>query len=175
MKTVVFEGVEYHKVKDKWIDSNYMAAPNGIQNELNFMQLKQMNLDGYNVYELMKLGDDFKSGSSVGFAIKCYNKALEKSNAYETGRILPRLTSCLRKQGKPDEVVKIYSRMKEKWGSGLFSSVALTSIAAAYCDLNEYEKAKKCCNRAFAMENGNCSGELTAVYRRIKKETKEIE
>lgn len=175
METVIYEGIEYHKVKDKWIDSNYMAAPNGIQNELNFLQLKQMNLDDYNVYELMKLGDNFKGGSSVGFEIKCYNKALEKSNEYETGRILPRLTSCLRKQGKPDEVIKIYSQMKKKWGEGLFSSVSLTSIAAAYCDLHEYENARKCCKRAYAMEGGKGSGELSAVWGRIKKETNDID
>ena len=174
MGTVVYDGVEYHKVRDKWVDANCVMAPKGIQNELDFLQLKQMNLDDYNVYQLMKLGDEFKNGSSIGFAIKCYNKALEKSDKYETSRILPRLTSCLRKQGKADEAVKVYSQMKAKWGADLFGYVALTSIAAAYCDLGEYEDAKKCCNKAYALEDGHCSGELASVFGRIRKENNDI-
>lgn len=37
MGVVIYAGVEYHKVRDKWVDSNYVMAPKGINNELNFI------------------------------------------------------------------------------------------------------------------------------------------
>ena len=65
--TVIYDGVEYHKVSDKWVDSNCVMAPKGIQNELDFLQLKQMNLDDYNVYQLMQLGEG--ADLSLKFAV----------------------------------------------------------------------------------------------------------
>ena len=53
----------------------------------------------------------------------------------------------------------------------MITPALLTSAAAAYCDLGDYDRAKKCCDRAFAQLNGKRNGELSAVYGRIKKES----
>ena len=51
----------------------------------------------------------------------------------------------------------------------------LTSLAAAYCDVGNYELAKKCANKAYAIQGGgkNYQTELSLVFQRIKKETKD--
>ena len=51
----------------------------------------------------------------------------------------------------------------------------LTSLAAAYCDVGNYELAKKCADRAYAIQGGsqNYQSELSLVYARIRKETKD--
>ena len=48
----------------------------------------------------------------------------------------------------------------------------LTSIAAAYCDLEEYEKARQFCDIAYAEQGGGTGikTELSLVYQRIEKE-----
>ncbi len=62
---------------------------------------------------------------------------------------------------------------KKKFGNAIISPALLTSVAAAFCDIDEYEKkAKKHCDRAFAMTNGKGAGELSSVYQRFKSKTK---
>ena len=57
---------------------------------------------------------------------------------------------------------------EEYYGEEMITEVFLTSIAAAYCDLGEFDKAKLCCNKAFKLSGCVCSDELQAVYDRIK-------
>lgn len=168
---VVYNGKEYTKYGNKWVDSRCCVAPDSVQRELNNQLFSEIDLDSLSANELVSAGDSYKESNTHNLAIKCYEKALEKCNDRTVRYILPKLTSCLRKQGKATEVILIFTKMKAKWGNKMLSPAALTSIAAAYCDISEYDKAKKCCNRAYAMSQGNSSGELKAVYGRIKKES----
>lgn len=168
---IVYNGKEYTKYGNKWVDSRCCVAPDSVQRELNNQMFAEIDLDSLSVEELVSAGDSYKKSHTQNLAIKCYEKTLEKCDDKTVRYILPSLTSCLRRQGKANEVILIFTKMRTKWGSKMLSSAALTSIAAAYCDLGEYENAKKCCNRAYAMSNGNSSGELKAVYGRIKKES----
>ena len=56
-----------------------------------------------------------------------------------------------------------------KYGDSILSSVVLTSVAAAYCDIDNFEMAKKCCDRARAMSGSKTSEELHMVYQRLKQ------
>ena len=101
--------------------------------------------------------------------------AIEKyySDNYLVKHILSILTSCLRQLSLPGKAI-YYA---EKYINSFNISVALfTSIAAAYCDIKDYENAKKYADIAYAKQGGGVgfNNELSAVYARIKKEAQII-
>lgn len=172
--TVEYQGKKYTRRGNKWVDEKYMVAPSSIQSELNHLSFSEEIFNETDIEKLTEYGDRYKNSASVALAIKCYRRAIELAelnNENEIRYILPRLTSCLRNQGKPDIVIEIFSSVKKRYGKKIFNSALLTSVAAAYCDLQEYNNAKKCCDHAFALSGGKASGELMSVYGRIKKET----
>ena len=100
------------------------------------------------------------------------NKFTASFDFYKT--VFPIITSCYRAIGKAQKAIDFWMENKQIFTSCL-SVPLLTSLAAAYCDVGNYELAKKCANRAYAMQGGgkNYQTELSLVYGRIKKETKD--
>ena len=52
----------------------------------------------------------------------------------------------------------------------------LTSLAAAYCDVGDYKRAKYCADRGYFTQGGGQGhkNELALVYYRIRKEAPEL-
>ena len=88
--------------------------------------------------------------------------------------VFPIITSCYRAKGQPQKAIDFWMENKKIFVSCL-SVPLLTSLAAAYCDVGNYDLAKMCANRAYAMQGGSLhyQTELSMVYGRIKKETQE--
>lgn len=168
---IIYNGHIYTRRDGKWISENQSVAPKSLQADLNNLFFETINSEDLSTNQLIKMGDDFKRNNSEHLAIKCYKKALGECCENEVRYVLPRLTSCLRIQGKSKEVIETFSNIKKKWGSKLFNEALLTSISAAYCDLGEYENAKKCADIAFSKGGYKASYELKIVYNRIKKES----
>lgn len=85
-------------------------------------------------------------------------------------KILPILTSICREMGKSELAISYANEYLKK--SELYNSVALlTSLAAAYCDIGDFDKALKICNLAYFKQGGakGYKNELSLVYARIKK------
>lgn len=80
------------------------------------------------------------------------------------------MTSCYRAGNEPEKAVDLCKKAKLKYGNSILSPELLTSVAAAYLDLNEFENGKKCCDRAYAKSNGKASDELKNVYKRLHSE-----
>ena len=110
---ILHEGKEYVRQNDKWIDSNYYVAPDSVQRELNYKYFSAIDLTGLNVDELVSVGDGYKNSSTPNLAVRCYKEALKRCNDQTVRYILPRLTSCLRKQGKAAEVVLTFKEMRK--------------------------------------------------------------
>ena len=70
----------------------------------------------------------------------------------------------------PRKVIDLFSETKRKYGTDFITPVLLTSVAAAYCDLKEYENALRCCKWAYK-KFGGFNPNLSNVYTRIKKES----
>ena len=71
----------------------------------------------------------------------------------------------------PQKVVDLFAAIKRKYGEDFITPVMLTSVAAAYCDLHEYEKAMRCCKWAYKKYGGRIDPNLKVVFERIKKES----
>ena len=124
----------------------------------------------YNYDVLVAEGDKFKESTSYLSAIKFYEKALEDCDEATYKYVLPRITSCYRKCHMPRKVIELFSDTKRVFGTEFITPVLLTSVAAAYCDLKEYDNALKCCRWAYKNFE-EFDPLLSNVWARIKKES----
>lgn len=99
-----------------------------------------------------------------------YNKVIEIDTIEEIKYILARVTSCYRLNNESEKAIELYLNMYNKYGRKIQSVELLTSIAAAYCDLNKKVEAKKYADMTYAMLNGKATDELLLIYARIKKD-----
>ena len=86
--------------------------------------------------------------------------------------VLPIYTSCCREIGQPEQAIATGEGFLPICGG----TVALyTSLAAACCDVKDYEKAKKYARIAYAKQGGGqgYKTETSLVFKRITKETGE--
>ncbi|MBP0970764.1 MAG: hypothetical protein J5753_01870 [Oscillospiraceae bacterium] len=173
MVEMKFEGKTYRRYNGNWIDSDYVIAPLVVQEALDKRYANSLSLEHYSVKDLVALADDFKNNESYLLAEKYYREALSRPSIESNDRkyIYPRLTSCLRLLDRSSEVVDIYLEISGKYGRSILTDGLLTSVAAAYCDLKQYDEARKRADQAYAIVNGKASPELISVYARIRKHT----
>lgn len=100
---------------------------------------------------LIKKGDEAYRKDRYEQAICYYEDAFKLAsdgNKNKLMPILPMMSRCYRQMGCSDTVIKLAKDAKEKFGPNFISSVFLTSIAAAYLDLNKKSEARKCVDAA---------------------------
>lgn len=173
MEEIVYEGKRYVRYSEdgKWTDSSYMVVPQTLQITLNQMYMQSKDFSDYEAEDLVKEGDRFKNSETYASAVLMYEKAIEICDENTVKYILPRITSCYRALHMPQKAITLFAETKKKYGESFLSAVLLTSVAAAYCDLKEYENALRCCRWAYKNCDGDASGELQSVFGRIRKET----
>lgn len=171
MAEIVYNGRKYTRNNSKWVDRDCMVVHEALQKELNQQYLKTLDLSSYTLKELVSEGDKLKDSYTYDRAIVFYEKAVEICDKETLKHILPRITSCYRHEKKPRKAIELFSYAKGKYGEDFITPVLLTSVAAAYCDLKEYENALRCCKWAYKRYNGNMDPNLSNVYARIKKES----
>lgn len=122
--------------------------------------------------QLLNKGDEAYKKDDYNNAIICYEEAFKIAtveNKYKFKSVLSMMGRCHRKTGSPAAVIDLATEAKKKFGKDVITSVFLTTIAAAYVDLEEYGKAHICVKRAIELENGKISGTLQAVIDRLEK------
>ena len=170
MDKIEYNGEVYSRRNAKWFDSRNLVVYETLQRTLNRLYLEQLDYSKYTINELVAEGDKFKESSSYQSAISFYEKALVDCDEVTHKYILPRITSCYRKNNMPGKVIDLFTETKRKYGTSFITPVLLTSVAAAYCDIQEYENALRCCKWAYKTY-GEFNPNLSNVYARIKKES----
>lgn len=168
MDKITFEGKTYVRQTIKWLDSNNTVVHEGLQRDLNIEFAKQIDPETLALEQCVAYGDIFKKSCSGTLALKFYECAAQKADYQTMSYILPRMTSCYRQIGQAKKAIEIITFAKQKFGQEMITPALLTSAAAAYCDMEDYARAKKCCDRAYA-SGGNGAEELSLVYKRIDK------
>ena len=170
MVKMEFEGKTYTLQKNSWIDSHNSIDPS-VQTELYKRYFLSLRMECMTVKELADHADLFMNIERFDFAEKCCREAVSRSETDIDSLefIYPRLTSCLRKLGHSGDVVKIYRDIQNKYGanSSIISHVLLTSVGAAYCDLNDWISGEKCAKQAWRKATGVKTPELRELFRRI--------
>ena len=170
MDKLEYRGVTYLRSNARWTDERRVAVHEELQRTLNRLYLEALDTSGYSIEELIAEGDRFKESSSYEEAIRCYEQVVEECDFETLQYVLPRITSCYRKCCRPRKVIDMFTEIKARFGTDFITPVLLTSVAAAYCDLKEYENALKCCRWAYKTF-GEFSPNLSNVWARIKKES----
>ena len=167
------EGQLYFLKNEHWVDSRSIVVPQYLQMELSSLYAKTLDLTSLSFSQIIEYADKFNKNQSHLLAIHYYEYAANLCDKGQIAYILPRITSCYRKIGKPQKVIDILSYASNKFGKDVVSFALLTSAAAAYCDIGDYDNALKCCKRAYA-SGAKGSEEISLVYKRIKKEKPEL-
>lgn len=160
------DGEIYYYTNGKWIDSKYMSVPSSIVSRLNRMLTLSEDFSEKSMAELIKTIDVAKLSENTQLAIKAAETGLKKADLAGVRMLLPRLTSLYRISGRPQKAIDVYEEYLAKYGKSIHSPSLFTSLAAAYCDLELTEEARKYANKANAMASGD--PELISVYARLK-------
>ena len=172
MDKVTYNGEQYSRLDSgQWVDSRRMLVHAKLQSELSRHYIQTLDFSKYSTKELIDEGDRFKKSNTYDYAIAFYEEAIQRCKAGGWAYILPRITSCYRQLNVPGKAVELFSQAKEKYGEEFITPVLLTSVAAAYCDMKQYENALRCCKWAYKRYNSEENEKLQSVFRRIKKES----
>ena len=176
MEKIIFENECFYFVHGVIYDSSFLEVPKVISQNVLAKYYESIDYEKYEESELLEFLKQLKIS---GFYNKCLqvidfglNKFTASFDFYKT--VFPIITSCHRALNQPQKAIDFWMENKSIFTSCL-SVPLLTSLAAAYCDVGNYDLAKKCANRAYAIQGGskNYQTELSLVYQRIRKETKD--
>jgi len=175
MIKVQLDGDNYAKIGKNWVDENYIIVPTDLCRKLYEQYLEIVDYKTFSFDDFVDLVLELKENefhSKVISMIKWYLANKLDKEFLALRRLLPILTSSYRSLNKPETALQLYEKAYHKYGKSIVSAALLTSVAAAYCDVKEYETAKGFCDRAYAMQGGGkgYATELFLVYKRIEKE-----
>ncbi len=171
VETIEYEGNRYSRRDGKWVDSRGTIVCENLQKDLNRKFAENIDPKELPLAQCIAEGDNFKNSTSIGLALKFYEAAVAKADRATLSYILPRITSCYRKNGQAQKAIDVLTYASNHFGKDMVTPALLTSAAAAYCDLKDYKRARKCCDRAYAASSGRDEDELSLVYKRIRKES----
>lgn len=158
---VQLNGQTYTWTGHNWVDGFFVKPPTSIIRELNLLVDSQLALNDdavTDVYELVRRAGESRDAAQYDRAERLARRALALEPKNHTGAAV--LCSCLRAHGRPLEALAETEKFMPTGNAAL-----LTSRAAAYCDIREWEKAKQSVGRSLAIQK---SDEAFNVVRRIK-------
>jgi tetratricopeptide (TPR) repeat protein len=169
IKKIEYEDEIYYITKEHIVDGSFTVVSEELSKKIADKYFAQFNYKELDKEELLNYIKDTKQ-------FKCYVISLEACRYFSVKysdhfAILSIETSLLRLLNKPNEAIELaerFLRISKNYGS----IPLLTSLATAYCDVENYIKAKQYCDYAFAKQGGSVgyTNELSLVYLRVKKE-----
>lgn len=169
LKEYILDGEKYYFSGKRWTDSNGLAVPSSMLGRLNLFLINDDAIFSASDSELLQYAANVKEGENYSLAIRAMEILLDRANADVVKSVLPRLTSCYRKVGRIEDAIGLAEGYIANRAVNVATDALFTSLGAAYCDIGEYDKARDCANRAYAMSAGNASVELSNLYGRIDK------
>lgn len=118
--------------------------------------------------ELTIEGDSCMKRQQIKKAIDCYTKALETANQMQKKYLIPRIMACYRRQNLSWKAKVFLQRMIYAYGNNITDHVIYTVLASVHGDLNEWEQAQICADKACKLNEGEIDRYLDAVYARIE-------
>ena len=176
MEKFEFEDEIYYADKGCFYDSSFIEVPFIDRENIASAYYKEKAQYAKTADDYIQLTRDMKNAGCNKLSIDYCLKFLEIAESdlnFNRGIsiILSILSSNYRKINEPKKAIDLIN----KYNRNDWNSTFLTSVAAAYCDIGDYGKAKKFADTAYAMQGGgvNYKNELSLVYKRIQKETGE--
>lgn len=160
---IEYNGQKYRWTGKKWRDAANMEPPLMVVNELNKIlnDMDNIDLDSMSADELLEKARVYRDNNNLQKAKKLAELGIEKADEEKRGPALAIYCSILRRIGKPNLLLLA----TQKYVNTVQSGYLYTTRAAAYCDLEEWELAKKEILKALSIKK---SKEAFTVLGRIK-------
>lgn len=176
MESIVYNDELYYFLNGAIYDSSYIALP--------LLESKPILLKYYSEkeYRLMK-PDEFiqtiNSMKSSGFYELCIETIFKgfcffNDNVQFFRIVFPIITSCYRAMNMPQKAIDFWTERHNEYAY-CGTPALYTSLGAAYCDLKDIPRARKCADIANAMAKSmhvTDQDELKYLYARLKKMSK---
>ncbi len=163
---IVFNGDLYTRNSSSYWTLNNEVVHDTLQRALNAELERCYPIDTLDIIHILWTADELLLTNQFGSARRYYEAALAR-NEISLGDIrytLARLSSCYRKLGMPYQSIDLLGRYAQpRYESPAF----MTSIGAAYMDVDNIEAAKHFAGIAYRMLNRRTDEKLHALYRRI--------
>lgn len=172
MQEVIFKGEKYFFDSGKLYDESFLEVPSAISETILAQYFSSIDYTQMEEKEFVEHLKNLKRANINNKCLEVIEYGLRKfstsTDYYKT--VFPIITSCYRKIGKPEKAIAFWMENKAIFKNCL-SVPLLTSLAAAYCDVGQYEIALKCAQKAYAIQGGskNYATELSNVFHRINR------
>lgn len=169
---ITIDGETYMFINNNWVDSTYLLVGSNVMTKIIKEWIKGIDAVPYeDVFEFAKklkgTGYSLQALQLLDWLIANREKAGNKNTVLHT--LSPMKTSCLRQLKNPVGAIEFYYDITREDPGQRENAALLVSVAAAYCDADDYEKgllfARKACR---AVGNG-FPQELSNVIARVKK------
>ena len=175
IETFDVDGNTYKYINGKYYDEHYCVLPKSEMLKVIRARIEHVDYKSLSADDIIILIKECKDNEVYTIAKTISEYALKSDilNIRQVRTLLPIFSSCCRSTNMPQEAIekcKIYLTQYP----GAFSPMLDTSLAAAYCDIMDYDNARKYINRAYA-QSAHLSIEdrrqISLVYKRIQSET----
>ena len=164
------DGQKYFYNRGKWLYANYISAPLELAGRLNRLLLIKDYLLDKTVEQLLRMLDDLDVSLNMCDAIVVAERALEIADPEDIKIILPIVIGLYTKTGNPRKAVNTAKRYTDMFKKDVWSYTLFVNVAEAYCDMKDFETAKKFADIAREMAKGNEYKKLGAIYLRIMRD-----
>ncbi len=169
MDELLFNGKLYkRRNRHKWTYNNEVV-PETTQRQLNAAWESREDWTTWSQERLTNEGRKCKESGDITRAIRYFELLITRDpEGPDVKSVLASLSSCYRDSriNQPERCIELFERYKI-YGNRFMSSAFLTSIAAAYLDINDLFSAKAAADRACALNGGRQDFNLAAVYQRL--------
>jgi tetratricopeptide (TPR) repeat protein len=167
------DGVTYRNNGDGWhVKDSGEIAPTIISEKLNSIHGDKLRAKEDKITDpkkLLQLAAKYRKENMLDRAMSICGKIIEISPDSEEAASTV-MSSILRLKGEPEEAVRLTEKFSDSNNPAL-----LTTRAAALCDIEEWESAKKTIAKALAILKGESKKrEAFGVVRRIKSARPEL-
>lgn len=170
--SIEVDGETYKFYNNRWVDSMYCVAEGPALNKIYDHLIQTACSYPYDtVYEYARM---MKETEHYGQASKLIDYLIEHREQSSLGgnsalhRLVPMKTSCLRSMNNPKAAIEFFNKIINEHNTLTFSSALYTSIAAAYCDVENYDNALKYAKIACALNTQDNAFELIYLIKRLK-------
>jgi len=177
-ESIEFEGEKYIKIHNQWLDSSFLVPPMNILRKIIEYEIQQIDINSLGIEQLKKYIDGSKKSECFDICLRLTDRLIYSAMFIKDIKTIKYYISvkcsCLRKLTRPIEVIEFCKEMKYDYSDDILDIATLTSLAAAYCDIEDWTKAKQTCNFAYKKQSGGVgyANELSMVYKRIEANLK---
>lgn len=160
---VTLDGKEYRFFGGRWVDKNYMQASSHECRRLDELAEDRFSAGDEELRDPWDMLRAAQKAQATEQFVRAERLA-RQAGPHEPTLIHAAAVLCsvLRMMGRARQAIRDTQIAADNGGS----AALFTSRAAAFCDLSEWEAAKKEADRAWAMDGGSPT---SAVYARIEK------